>query len=310
MEITVGIDVSKAGLDVHLHPAGESFALANDETGVAELAERLGRLSGLTAIGVEASGRYERLAVAELAARGLPVVVLNPAQVRSYAQAIGQRAKTDPIDARLIALFIEAVRPELRPMADGQTQELAALMARRRQIVAMLAAEKVRRQQAAPGLARVSIARSITFLHDELKSLDLEIDKTVRGTPVWREREDLLASVPGIGKTIARTLLAELPELGALNPKQIAALAGLAPYTRQSGKWKGRSFIGGGRTAVRTALFMGALVAARHNPVLKAFRDRLVANGKPKLVAIIATARKLLVILNAILRDQKPWRHA
>ncbi len=310
MEITVGIDVSKAGLDVHVRPTGESFALANDETGVAELAERLGRLSGLTAIGVEASGRYERLAVAELAARGLPVVVLNPAQVRSYAQAIGQRAKTDPIDARLIALFIEAVRPELRPMADAQTQELAALMARRRQIVAMLAAEKVRRQQAAPGLARVSIARSITFLHDELKSLDLEIDKTVRGTPVWREREDLLASVPGIGKTIARTLLAELPELGALNPKQIAALAGLAPYTRQSGKWKGRSFIGGGRTAVRTALFMGALVAARHNPVLKAFRDRLVASGKPKLVAIIATARKLLVILNAILRDQKPWRHA
>jgi len=310
MEITVGIDVSKARLDVHVHPMGESFAVGNDEAGVQALAERLGRLSGLVAIGVEASGRYERLVVAELASQGLPVVVLNPAQVRSYAQAIGQRAKTDPIDARLIALFIEAVRPELRPMADVQTQELAALMARRRQIVAMLAAEKARRQQAAPGLARVSIARSITFLEDELKSLDLEIDKTVRGTPVWRDKENLLASVPGIGKTIARTLLAELPELGTLNPKQIAALAGLAPYTRQSGKWKGRSFIGGGRTAVRTALFMGALVAARHNPVLKAFRDRLVSNGKPKLVAIIATARKLLVILNAILRDKKPWAPA
>lgn len=310
MEITVGIDVSKARLDVHVHPMGESFAVGNDEAGVQALAERLGRLSGLVAIGVEASGRYERLVVAELASQGLPVVVLNPAQVRSYAQAIGQRAKTDLIDARLIALFIEAVRPELRPMADVQTQELAALMARRRQIVAMLAAEKARRQQAAPGLARVSIARSITFLEDELKSLDLEIDKTVRGTPVWRDKENLLASVPGIGKTIARTLLAELPELGTLTPKQIAALAGLAPYTRQSGKWKGRSFIGGGRTAVRTALFMGALVAARHNPVLKAFRDRLVSNGKPKLVAIIATARKLLVILNAILRDKKPWAPA
>lgn len=308
MEITVGIDVSKARLDVHVHPAGESFAVGNDEAGVAELAERLGRLEGLVAIGIEASGRYERLTVAELATQGLPIVVLNPAQVRSFGQAIGQRAKTDPIDARLIALFIEAVRPEVRPMADAQTQELAALMARRRQIVAMLAAEKVRRQQAAPGLARVSIARSIAFLEDELKSLDRQIDKTVRGTPIWREREDLLASVPGIGKTIARTLLAELPELGRLNPKQIAALAGLAPYTRQSGKWKGKSFIGGGRTAVRTALFMGALVAARRNPTLKAFRDRLVANGKPKLVAIIATARKLLVILNAILRDQKPWR--
>jgi transposase len=310
MEITVGIDVSKARLDVYVHPAGESFAMGNDEAGVQALVERLGQLEGLAWIGIEASGRYERLVVAQLAAQGLPVVVLNPAQVRSYAQAIGQRAKTDPIDARLIALFLEAVRPELRPVADAQTQELAALMARRRQVVAMLAAERARRQQAAPGLARVSIARSVTFLEDELRSLDLEIDKTVRGTPVWRDKENLLASVPGIGKTIARTLLAELPELGTLNPKQIAALAGLAPYTRQSGKWRGRSFIGGGRTAVRTALFMGALVAARHNPVLKAFRDRLVASGKPKLVALIATARKLLVILNAIMRDKQPWRPA
>ena len=310
MEITVGIDVSKARLDVHVHPAGESFAMGNDEAGVQALVERLGQLEGLAWIGIEASGRYERLVVAQLAARGLPVVVLNPAQVRSYAQAIGQRAKTDPIDARLIALFLEAVRPELRPVADAQTQELAALMARRRQVVAMLAAERARRQQAAPGLARVSIARSVTFLEDELRSLDLEIDKTVRGTPVWRDKENLLASVPGIGKTIARTLLAELPELGTLNPKQIAALAGLAPYTRQSGKWRGRSFIGGGRTAVRTALFMGALVAARHNPVLKAFRDRLVASGKPKLVALLATARKLLVILNTIMRDKQPWRPA
>lgn len=310
MVITVGIDVSKARLDVHVHPAGESFALGNDEAGVEELAERLGQLEELAWIGMEASGRHERLAVAHLAALGLPVVVLNPAQVRSYAQAIGQRAKTDPIDARLIALFLEAVRPELRPVADAQTRELAGLMARRRQVVAMLAAEKARRQQAAPGLARVSIARSVTFLEDELRSLDLEIDKTVRGTPVWRDKEDLLASVPGIGKTIARTLLAELPELGTLNPKQIAALAGLAPYTRQSGTWRGRSFIGGGRTVVRTALFMGALVAARYNPTLKAFRDRLVAAGKPKLVALIATARKLLVILNAILRDKQPWRPA
>lgn len=310
MEITVGIDVSKASLDVHVHPAGESFAVGNDEPGVAALVERLARLDGLVGIGIEASGRYERLAVAQLAAASLPVVVLNPAQVRSYAQAIGQRAKTDPGDARLIALFIEAVRPEVRPLPDAQTAELEALMARRRQIVSMLVAEKARRQQTAAGLARVSIARSITFLEDELKSLDLEIDKTVRGTPAWRDKEDLLASVPGIGKVIARTLLAELPELGTLNPKQAAALAGLAPYTRQSGKWRGRSFISGGRTSVRAALFMGALVAARYNPALKAFRDRLVAAGKPKLVALIATARKLLIILNAILRDQKPWQNA
>jgi transposase len=310
MEITAGIDVSKARLDVHVHPSGESFALSNDEVGVEALCERLGKLDGLVGIGIEASGRYERLAVAELAAARLPVVVLNPAQVRFYAQAIGQRSKTDPGDAKLIALFIEAVRPEQRPLADQETQELAALMARRRQIVSMLVAEKARRQQAAPGLARLSIARSVAFLEDELKSLDLEIDKTVRGTPAWRDKEDLLASVPGVGKTIARTLLAELPELGTLSPKQAAALAGLAPYTRQSGKWRGKSFISGGRTAVRAALYMGALVAARRNPTLKAFRDRLVAAGKPKLVALIATARKLLVILNAILRDRKPWQTA
>lgn len=157
-------------------------------------------------------------------------------------------------------------------------------------------------------MVRTSLARIVAALEDNLGDLDRHIDTTVRGTPVWRDKENLLASVPGIGKTIARTLLAELPELGSLTPKQVAALAGLAPYTRQSGKWRGRSFIGGGRTAVRTALFMGALVAARYNPSLKTFRDRLVASGKPKLVAIIATARKLLVILNAIIRDNKPWQ--
>lgn len=310
MEITVGIDVSKAVLDVHVHPAGESFALGNDEAGVADLVRRLGQLAGLVCIGIEASGRYERLAVAELASAGLPVVVLNPAQIRHYGQAIGLRAKTDRIDARLIALFVEAVRPRQRPMPDASTAELEALMTRRRQIVTMLVAERMRRQQASPGLVRTSIARIVTTLEDDLKELDAHIDKTVRGTPVWRDKQDLLASVPGIGKTIARTLLAELPELGRLSPKQIAALAGLAPYTRQSGTWRGRSCIGGGRPAVRAALFMGALVAARHNPTLKAFRDRLVQSGKPKLVAIVATARKLLTILNAIIRDNRPWQTA
>jgi len=310
MEITVGIDVSKARLDVHVHPSGESFAVDNDEAGVAALVGRLGQLVGLSTIGLEASGRYERLAVAELAAARLPVVVLNPAQVRHYGQAIGQRAKTDPIDARLIALFVMAVRPEPRPLPDAQTNELSALMTRRRQLVQMLVTERMRRQQAPKGIVRVSMARIVTSLEQGLRELDAEIDKTVRGTPVWRDKQDLLASVPGIGKTIARTLLAELPELGTLSPRQAAALAGLAPYTRQSGKWRGRSTIGGGRSQVRAALFMGALVAARFNPTLKAFRDRLVAAGKPKLVALIATARKLLVILNAILRDKTPWQNA
>lgn len=310
MEITVGIDVSKARLDVFVHPLGESFAVGNDEAGVAELAARLGRLEGLASIGLEASGRYERLAVAELTVSGLPVVVLNPAQVRHYAKAIGLKAKTDPIDARLVAQFLDAVRPEPRPVPDAATTELEALMTRRRQLVAMRVSERARREQAAPGLVRVSIVRHLALLDDQLRELDAHIDSTVRGTPVWRDKEDLLASVPGVGKTIARTLLAEMPELGQLKPRQIAALAGLAPFTRQSGTWRGRAFIAGGRSTVRAALFMGALVAARHNPVLKAFRDRLIANGKPKIVAIVATARKLLVILNAILRDQKPWNPA
>jgi len=310
MEITVGIDVSKARLDVHVHPLGESFAVANDEAGVEALAGQLGQLEGLVSIGLEASGRYERLALANLAAAGLPVIVLNPAQVRNYAAALGQKAKTDPIDARVIALFLAAVQPELRPLPDAQTAELEALMTRRRQLVGMLVAERARRAAARPGRVRTSLARVVTTLEQELRDLDGDIDTTVRGTPVWRDKEDLLASVPGIGRTIARTLLAELPELGRLNPKQIAALAGLAPFTRQSGKWRGKSFISGGRAAVRAALFMGALVASRFNPTLKAFRDRLVAAGKPKLVAIIATARKLLTILNAIIRDRKPWKPA
>lgn len=307
MEITAGIDVSKARLDVHLHPLGEHFVVDNDEAGVAALCVRLLGLKGVQTVGLEASGRYERLAVAALAEAGLPVMVLNPAQVRAYAQAIGQRGKTDPLDARLIALFLAATRPEPRPLPDAATQELAALMARRRQLVSMLVAERARYKQASPGVVRVSLLRIITSIEDALKELDRDIDTHVRGTPVWRERENLLASVPGIGKTISRTLLAELPELGRLNPRQIAALAGLAPFTRQSGKWRGRSFIAGGRAPVRAALFMGAMVACRHNPVLKAFKDRLVLAGKPKLVAIIAVARKLLTILNAIIRDQKPW---
>jgi transposase len=309
MEITVGVDVSKDRLDVHVHPAGESFAVGNDQVGIEQLCERLGGLRP-ERIGLEATGGYERVAVAALAAVGLPVLVVNPAQVRAYAGALGQRAKTDPIDAQVIALFIAATQPELRALPDAQTTELSALMARRRQLIGMLVAERARRQQASPGRVRVSIARSITWLEDELKGLDGDIDRTVRGTPAWREQEDLLASVPGVGKTIARTLLAELPELGTLDRRQIAALAGLAPYTRQSGKWRGKSFVSGGRSTVRSALFMGAMTAIRCNPILKAMRNRLVANGKPRLVAIIAVARKLLTILNAIIRDRSPWQNA
>lgn len=236
------------------------------------------------------------------------MVVVNPAQVRAFAQALGQRAKSDPIDADVVAHFAQATQPEPRALPDAATRLLADLVARRRQIVEMMAAESQRERRQSDGRLKRSILRLRQALERELAEIDGEIDEHVKGSPVWRANEDLLASVPGIGKTIARTLLAELPELGSLDRRQIAALAGLAPWTRQSGQWRGKSFISGGRASVRTALFMGAMVAARCNPALKTFRDRLVAAGKPKLLALVATARKLLTILNAIIRDKQPWR--
>ena len=302
----VGIDVSKDRLDVHAHPSGEAFAVARNGEGLAVLAQRMTALAPAL-VAVEATGGFETVVAATLASAGLPVVVVNPAQVRHYAQALGRRAKTDPIDAAVIARFVEATRPAVRVLPDATTQLLADLVARRRQIVEMMAAEGQRERRADRRLKK-SIARLRKALEKELAELDGEIDDHVRGSPVWAEKEDLLASVPGVGPVIARTLIAEMPELGTLDRRQIAALAGLAPWTRQSGKWKGKSFIGGGRKSVRTVLFLGALTASRHNPALKAFRDKLVAAGKPKMVAAIAVARKLLTILNAILRDKKPWK--
>jgi transposase len=307
--IVVGIDVSKDRLDVHVEPGGDGFFVANDAAGVEALAARLAGLSPKL-VALEATGGFESLAAAALAMAGLPVAVLNPAQVRSFAQALGKRAKTDPIDAAVIARFAAATGVEPRPLADDKTRLLADLVARRRQIVAMIVAEEARARRATNRQLKKSIARLLAALRRELASLDAELDGQIRNSPLWRMQEDLLSSVPGVGKRIARTLIAELPELGRLDRKQIASLAGLAPFTRQSGKWRGKSFIGGGRSSVRAALFMGALVASRHNPVFKAFRDRLVAAGKPKIVAIIATARKLLTTLNAIIRDQKPWQNA
>ena len=302
----VGIDVSKDRLDVHAHPSGEAFAVPRNGDGLAQLVARVQALAPAL-IAVEATGGFETVVAASLASAGLPVVVVNPAQVRHYAQALGKRAKTDPIDAAVIARFVEATRPAVRVLPDEATQLLADLVARRRQIVEMMAAEGQRERRADRRLKK-SIARLRKALEKELAELDAEIDDHVRGSPVWAQKEDLLASVPGVGPVIARTLIAEMPELGTLDRRQIAALAGLAPWTRQSGQWKGKSFIGGGRKSVRSLLFLGALTAARHNPALKAFRDKLVAAGKPKMVAAIAVARKLLTILNAILRDKKPWR--
>jgi transposase len=307
--ITVGIDVSKDWLDVAVRPSGEVFAVERNGAGLEQLVERLRKLSPHL-VALEATGGFETVAAAALAAAVLPVVVVNPAQIRAFAKAVGQRAKTDPIDASVIAHFAEATRPEPRPLPDEATRLLADLVARRRQIIEMIGAERQRERHLTTPQLRKSIARLVKALEKELVSVDTEIDDSMRGSPVWRAKEDLLASVPGVGPIIARTLIAELPELGQLGRKQIAALAGLAPFTRQSGQWRGRSFIGGGRTAVRTVLFMGAMVAKRHNPVLRVFFDRLVAAGKPKMVAIIAVARKLLTILNAILRDNRPWQSA
>lgn len=306
--IIVGIDVSKDRLDIAVRPGGAAFIVERTGDGLERLVARLAELAP-SRIGLEATGGFETVVTAALAGAGLPVVVVNPAQVRAFATALGQRAKTDPIDAAVIAHFVEATRPELRPLPDEATQMLADLVQRRRQIIAMIAAENQRAKRA-PARVKKSITRLLKALEKELASVDTDIDDGVRGSPAWREKEDLLRSVPGIGPTIARTLIAEMPELGALDRKQVAALAGLAPFTRQSGQWRGRSFIGGGRSPVRTALFMGAMVAKRHNPVLKTFFDKLVTAGKPKMVALIAVARKLVTILNAILRDRQPWQNA
>lgn len=309
MDKVVGIDVSKDWLDVHVMPSGEHFRVGNDHAGVEGLAARLSALAP-DVVALEATGGYEHVAVATLSAAQLAVIVVNPAQVRAYAHALGKHAKTDPIDAAVIAAFVSATRPQVRPLKDAAARAFGELVSRRRQIVQMIVAEENRARMAAAPAACKSIKRILSALRRELESLDGDMDEHIRTSPLWRVRETLLTSVPGVGPTVARTLLAQMPELGTLDRRQIAALAGLAPWTRQSGTWKGKSFIGGGRSSLRAVLFMAALVASRHNPALKTFRDRLVAAGKPKIVAIVATMRKLLTILNAILRDHKPWQNA
>ena len=306
--IAVGIDVSKEQLDVHVHPAGTVLKFSRDSVGIETL---IGALDGVAPqlVAVEATGGFETVVVAALAAAALPVVVVNPARVRAFATALGRRAKTDPIDAQMIAQFAAATKPQVRTLPDAGTQALADLVARRRQIIQMIVAEGQRDKRATPRTKR-SIARLLKTLRRELSEIDADIDETVRGSPVWCEKEDLLASVPGVGPVTVRTMLAELPELGHLARRQIAALAGLAPYTRQSGRWRGPSFSGGGRASVRSALFMAAMSAMRWNPVLRAFHQRLRAAGKPKMTALIAVARKLLTILNAILRNKTKWQNA
>jgi transposase len=304
----VGIDVSKDRLDVHVRPGGEAFAVARDGEGLAALVERLKTLTPHL-VAVEATGGFEITVAAAIGGAGLPLAVVNPAQVRHYAQALGRRAKTDKGDAEVIARFAEATRPEPRPLPDEATQALGELITRRRQIIAMMVAERQRATRLPKRLKR-SCERVVRMLEKELAALDQDIDTTVRGSPAWRAKEDLLASVPSIGDITARSLIAELPELGKLDRREIAALVGVAPFTRQSGQWRGKSFIAGGRPAVRATLFMATMSAVRHNPTIRAFRHRLLAKGKPKMVVMVACMRKLLTILNAVLRDQRPWQIA
>jgi transposase len=307
--IYVGVDVSKDRLDVAVRPSGEAFVVTRDGKGLNELVERLQVLAPAL-IAVEATGGFETIVAAALAGANLPLAVVNPAQVRHFARAVGQRAKTDPIDAAIIARFAEAVKPEPRPVPDAEARLLMELVSRRTQIIEMLVAERQREKRADAVRVRKSLARHIAALEKELPVIDRDIDGLVRGSPVWREKEDLLVTVPGIGNTLARTFLAEIPELGSLDRREIASLVGLAPFTRQSGCWRGKSMIAGGRTGPRAAIFMAALTASRCNPVLRAFYRRLLARGKPKMVALIAVARKILTILNAMLRDKKQWQPA
>lgn len=305
----VGVDVSKATLDVAVRPADAQRSFPNDEMGIRALITELRALAP-TQVVLEATGGYEVPVVSACAAAGLPVIVVNPRAVRAFARATGQLAKTDQLDAAILARFAEQVRPAPRPLADAEQQELEALLTRRRQLIDMLTAEKNRLQQvfvARGARVRKSLEAHIAYLTKELGRAEKDLGELVRKSPVWREKDDLLQSAPGVGPVLSRTLLASLPELGTLDRKQIAALVGVAPLNRDSGTLRGRRMVHGGRAAVRTALYMGALVATRRNPVIRAFYQRLVAAGKPKKVALTACMRKLLIILNAMVRQQAPW---
>ena len=291
----VGVDVAKERLDVVVRPSGEHWSVANDEGGVAALLVRL-RPLGPALIVCEATSGFERLAIGTLAAAGLPVVVANPRQVRDFARATGQLAKTDQLDAGILALFAERVRPTPRPLPDAAAQLLDAVLTRRRQLLEMLTAEKNRLGFAPKPLHR-GIQQHIQWLERQVDNVTGELATLVEASPVWRTKDDLLQSVPGVGPIVSYTLLGELPELGTLSHKQVAALAGVAPLARDSGTLRGKRMIWGGRASVRTALFMAAMCGRRWNPALKVFYDRLIAAGKPKKVALIACARKLLTIL-------------
>jgi transposase len=302
----VGIDVAKDTLDIAVRPTAETWQAANDAPGIPPLVTRLQALAPALVV-VEATGGFEQPLGAALATAGVPIVVVNPRQVRDFAKATGQLAKTDALDAAVLAHFAEAVRPTPRPLPDAATQELRALLLRRRQLVDMLTAERTRHPQA-PAVIQAAIQEHITWLEQQIARHDQELGDRLQASPVWRVQDDLLRSVPGVGPVLTRTLRAQVPELGTLNRRKIAAVVGVAPFNRDSGTLRGKRTIWGGRAPVRAVLYMATLVATRHNPVIRAFYTRLLAAGKTKKVALTACMRKLLTILNAMVKSQTPWQ--
>jgi transposase len=304
--VFVGIDVSKARLDIAVRPAETISSVPHDEAGMATVVEQLRHMQP-TLVVLEATGGLEVVLSGALAAAGVRVVVVNPRQVRDFAKATGRLAKTDALDAQVLAQFADAVRPAVRPLPEASTQELAALLARRRQLVEMLTAEKNRLGRAPRRIDR-DIRTHIAWLERQVAQLETDLTRAIHASPIWQEKDEWLQSMPGVGPVLATTLLASLPELGTLNRRQIAALVGVAPLNRESGRWRGKRIVWGGRPAVRAVLYMGALVAARHNPVLKAFYQRLRQAGKAPKVALTACMRKLLTTLNAMLKHRTSWR--
>ena len=305
----VGIDVSKERLDVHVRPSGQAIAIARDSKGLEQLVSDLRALPPALIV-LEATGGFELTVAAVLAGAGLPLAVVNPRQIRDFARATGRLAKTDALDAQIIALFAERIRPEPRPLADADSQTLAELVARRRQVIEMIGMESNRLHQARDLRVQRTIKATLKTLEAQLAQLDREINDAVKGSPAWRAADDLLTSVPGVGNITSFTLIADLPELGQLDRRRIAALVGVAPINRDSGQMRGRRMIAGGRTDVRNALYMAALSAIRWNPVISEHYRSLVERGRPKKVALVACMRRLLGILNAIIRTQTPWQSA
>ena len=303
--VFVGIDVSTERLDVAVRPTGETWQVSHDSQGIGEVVEHLEKLAPRLVV-LEATGGVEMTLAGELVASGRHVAVVNPRQVRDFARATGKLAKTDALDAHVLAHFAEAVRPAPRPLPDAGTRELAALVARRRQLVEMITAEKNRLRTSGRRI-RPKVQEHIRWLEDNLADLDRDLGDFIRSSPIWRDKDQLLQSTPGVGPVLSMTLLSDLPELGTLNRAEIAALVGVAPFNRDSGTLRGKRKVWGGRAQVRAALYMAALVATRFNPVLRAFYQRLCAAGKPKKLALTACMRKLLTILNLMVRRNRHW---